>query len=255
MRGEILSGRGQLGPYPMEKLKRVPRPTTLVTDDIERADERESGFNRATRGDFGEAVAAARRRPQKDPISGAEAITSRLFIPAADGEVASSIAPLPQNPSILSRHIKRLGYFLRADVVGICRLPPYAVYRYNKAGDPVELDHKYAIVMLVDQDYETINASTGDDWIAEAQPFRGYSNAALIASTMARYIRKLGYPARAQHTGTYQITVPPLLLMAGIGEVSRIGIILNPFLGPRFKASVVTTDLPLEPDMPVDFGL
>ena len=31
--------------------------------------------------------------------------------------------------------------------------------------------------------------------------------------------------------------------------------VLNPFLGARFKASVVTTDLPLLPDKPIDFGL
>jgi reductive dehalogenase len=30
---------------------------------------------------------------------------------------------------------------------------------------------------------------------------------------------------------------------------------VNPFLGARFKASVVTTDLPLMPDKPIDFGL
>jgi 3-chloro-4-hydroxyphenylacetate reductive dehalogenase len=49
--------------------------------------------------------------------------------------------------------------------------------------------------------------------------------------------------------------VPPLLLLAGIGEMSRAGIVLNPFLGTRFKAAVITTDLPLEPDKPIDFGL
>ena len=51
------------------------------------------------------------------------------------------------------------------------------------------------------------------------------------------------------------VCVPPLLLLAGIGEISRQDIVLNPFIGTRFKASVVTTDLPLQPDKPVDFGL
>jgi reductive dehalogenase len=37
--------------------------------------------------------------------------------------------------------------------------------------------------------------------------------------------------------------------------MSRANIVLNPFLGLRYKASVVTTDLPLQPDKPVDFGL
>jgi reductive dehalogenase len=36
----------------------------------------------------------------------------------------------------------------------------------------------------------------------------------------------------------------------------RIGdCVLNPFLGPRFKAAVVTTDLPLAPDKPIDVGI
>src|SRR4030066_70831 len=38
--------------------------------------------------------------------------------------------------------------------------------------------------------------------------------------------------------------------------LSRTGdCVLHPFLGPRFKAAVVTTDLPLLVDKPIDFGL
>ena len=44
----------KLDPYPVEILKRVDRPTTKIIDDqVQRVDERESGFNRARRGDFG----------------------------------------------------------------------------------------------------------------------------------------------------------------------------------------------------------
>jgi hypothetical protein len=51
----------------------------------------------------------------------------------------------------------------------------------------------------------------------------------------------------------YQVVVPPILLLAGLGEMCRIGdVVLNPFLGPRFKAAVVTTDLPLAADKPID---
>jgi len=49
---------------------------------------------------------------------------------------------------------------------------------------------------------------------------------------------------------------PPLLLLAGLGEVSRIGeVILNPFLGPRLKSGIVTTSMPMAHDRPIDFGL
>jgi len=54
----------------------------------------------------------------------------------------------------------------------------------------------------------------------------------------------------------YEVVVPPILIWAGLGEMCRIGdIVLHPFLGPRFKAAVVTTDLPLAADRPMDFGL
>ena len=38
--------------------------------------------------------------------------------------------------------------------------------------------------------------------------------------------------------------------------MSRIGeLVLNPFVGPRFKSVVVTTDMPVTPDRHIDFGL
>ncbi|MBI5443723.1 MAG: reductive dehalogenase, partial [Deltaproteobacteria bacterium] len=146
---------------------------------------------------------------------------------------------------------------LRADAVGICELPAYAVYSHARHnGEPVELDHKYAIALLVDQDWRTASASSGHDWISNSMSFVAYSAAAFIACILADYIRRLGYPARAHHARNYQVVVPPILLWAGLGEMSRIGdAVVNPFLGPRFKASVVTTDLPLEVDRPIDFGL
>ena len=47
----------------------------------------------------------------------------------------------------------------------------------------------------------------------------------------------------------------PLIIEAGLGEGSRLGIALNPFVGASFKAAAVLTDLPLEVDKPIDFGL
>ena len=53
-----------------------------------------------------------------------------------------------------------------------------------------------------------------------------------------------------------EVLQPPLLLLSGLGEVSRIGeVILNPYLGPRLKSGVVTTDMPLAHDKPIDFGM
>jgi len=250
----ILAGTEQLGSYPMEHLKRVDQPTIKVTSDIKRVDIRDTGFNQAARGHFGELVQEEYRR-NKEPVNASLREMTFKFKDMVDGEVAPSKAPLPQDSAVLSRHIKSLGYFYRADIVGISVLPEWAVYSRDEDDKPVELNHQFAIVILIDQDYRTTSGSTGHDWISRAPPFRGYVNSALITCMMANYIRKLGFSARAHHLSNDLVIIPPLLMLAGIGEVSRPGIILNPFLGLRFKAAVVTTDLPLLPDKPVDFGL
>lgn len=257
----VHKGKIYVDPFPMEFLKRVDHPTTLIMEEkVQRTDERENGFFRALRGDFGTSLQVEMQRMRfvgKHPISGSNLKMSSAHIKLVDGRVMPDKAPLPDDPELLSIHIKETAYFFRADMVGICELPSYAVYSHSfPDGDPVELKHKYAIAVLVDQDYKTSEASTGRDWISNAMSFMAYSTSAFIACTLADYIRRLGYPARAHHALNYQVAVPPILLWAGLGEMCRIGdIVLNPFLGSRFKAAIVTTDLPLSPDKPIDFGL
>jgi len=246
-------------PFPVHTLKRVERPTTLILENqVKRLDERENGFNKAVRGDYGPILQKERNRfVTKHPSSGALSWMTAYLKDVVDGVVAGRKAPLSEEPERLSRHIKELAYFLRADAVGICKLPSYAVYSHSfPDGQPIELNHKYAIGILIDQDWRTVEASTGHDWISNSMSFVAYSTSGFIACIMADYIRRLGYPARAHHARNYQVVVPPILLWAGLGEMCRIGgCVLHPFLGPRFKAAVVTTDLPLLPDKPIDFGL
>ena len=243
-------------PYPVEKLKRVDQTTTKITENVQRFDRREQGFYLSRRGVYGPVTQREFYRLGKTPIIGAEMDVASHLAKVLDGEIASLKAPIPENPVILSQHIKRLAYFLRADMVGICKLPQYAVYTHDYDGTPIENNHQFSIVILIDQEYETMQASNGYDWISGCQSFLSYSTSGFIACIMANYIRRLGYPARAHFEPSYQVAVPPLVLLAGLGEMSRMGnSVLNPFLGARFKASVVTTDLPLLPDKPIDFGL
>jgi reductive dehalogenase len=245
--------------FPMDTIKRVDRPTTTIIDDqVKRVDERENGFCKAARGDYGPRMQKERMRfVPKHPVSGALMWMTVHMKDVVDGIVAAQKAPLPEDPATISRHIKELAYFLRADDVGICELPNYAVYTNQfPNGEPIDLPHKYAIAVIVDQDWRTAEAFTGSDWISNSMSFLAYSSTAFIACIIADYIRRLGYPARAHHARNYQVVLPPILLWAGLGEMSRIGdSVLHPFLGPRFKGAVITTDLPLLPDKPIDFGL
>ncbi len=249
----------KLETFPMDKIKRVDRPTTkIIEGEIKRVDERENGFNRAGRGDFGSYLKEQRVRfVTKHPLSGALGQMQLFLKDIVDGIVAQKRAPIPEDPAMLSKHIKEVAYFLRADAIGICELPQYAVYSNRfPDGEPVECNHKYAIAILIDQDWRTSMATTGHDWISNSMSFMAYSASGFIACIIADYIRRLGYSARAHHARNYQVLVPPILLWAGLGEMCRIGdCVLHPFMGPKFKAAVVTTDLPLKVDKPIDFGL
>lgn len=258
-RSDYLDHHKYPDPFPVHVLKRVDRPTSLIHDDeVKRVDEREGGFRRAARGDYGPfAQKEYGRFMEKFPLSAALLEMAIHLRGVVDGEPGKSKAPLPDDPKALSRHIKETAYFLRADMVGICELPPYAVFTHSRyGGEPIENNHKYAIGILIDQDWKTAAAFNGHDWISNSMSFLSYSTSGFIACILAEYIRQLGFPARAHHAMNYQVVLPPILLWAGLGEMCRIGdIVLNPFLGPRFKAAVVTTDMPLATDKPIDFGL
>ncbi|MGD9321925.1 MAG: hypothetical protein PVH99_18265, partial [Desulfobacteraceae bacterium] len=184
-----------LDPYPVEILKRVHRPTTKIIDEqVQRVDERESGFNRSRRGLFGPKLQVeVGRFVPKHPVSGALSYMAAAHADLVDGKAAESRAPLPDDPVAVARHIKEMAYFLRSDIVGICHLPPYAVYTNSfPGGERVELNHKYAIAIIIDQDWKTFKASTGHDWISAGQSFLSYSTSGFIACALAEYIRRLG---------------------------------------------------------------
>ena len=81
---------GRSDPYPMHKLKRVERPTTRIDDAlVQRVDERESGFNRAGRGDFGPKLKKEYFRfVNKHPLSSALLNMGFALRKQVDGEVA-----------------------------------------------------------------------------------------------------------------------------------------------------------------------
>jgi reductive dehalogenase len=255
----ILSGDRQLGFLPMHRLKHIEKLTNVITDEIQRVDFRNTAFQKAERGEYGLAVQTEMLRKKNTPKEPINASLQQVLSYLANNQsvkVADSKTLNTESPAVVSRHIKSLGYFLKADVMGICRLPKSAVYSHDAKGKPIDIDYQFAIVIVVNKDYQTLKASNGCDWISDAVSYQSYQRSALIAHSIANYIRKLGYPTQVEHgTGRYDVLIPPLLLWAGIGEVSRCGIVLNPFLGMSFKASAVLTNLPLFPDKPIDFGL
>ena len=251
--------RSDLSRYPMEWVRRVDRPTTLILEDeVPRVPQRANFFVRARHGDLGsKAQREVKRFAYKHPLTYGMMPVLRCMVPHQDGPMAAAesngaFADAEAN----TKALKSLSYHLGADLTGVCEVPDYAWYSHRADGEPIAKRHRYAVVMLIDQGYDTMEGASGDDWISGCQSMRGYLRGAEIAGVMAEFLRSQGVSARPQTNADSEVLHIPLILLAGLGELSRIGeLALNPFVGPRFKSVVLTTDLPLITDKPIDFGL
>jgi len=247
-----------MGRYPMEKIKRVNEPTTLIIpEEVPRVPVRAGGFPRAAHGDMGPKFQKdVRVFAFKTPQAQAYIQQIGAMVRYQDGEVAEEPAPFTDDPDSNADALKAMAYHLGGDMVGVCEIPEYAWYSHRGDGSEIEPYHRHAVVILLDQGYETMEGASGDDWVSGAQSMRAYMRGAEIAGIMAEHVRALGFGARSQTNRDSDVLHIPLVLHAGLGELSRIGeLVLNPFVGPRFKSVVMTTDMPLTPDRHVDFGL
>jgi len=172
---------------------------------------------------------------------------------------------LPVNdPAKMTRDIKKVATFFGASLVGVCELDRRWLYshyfspsKYNNVESPqhmpVEIpeEYKYAIAIAIEMDYETIKSSPS--LLAEAPTGLGYSKMAFIAGLLAQFIRDLGY--KAIPSGNDTACNIPIAIDAGLGELSRMGLLITPEFGPRVRLCKVLTDLPLAPDKPIEFGV
>jgi reductive dehalogenase len=247
-----------LGAHPFETLKRVDNPTTFIDEErVPRVPKRTDMFARSLFGDMGkrnQEAAKGGKYVRKSAPSMAQRRALGAFVLLQDGDPAPKKQQIA--PDVAAQNIKAISYFLGLDAVGNSRCSDWTWYSHDANGDPITPPHDNAISMVVDQGYDTMEGASGDDWIAVSQSMRAYLRFAILGSVVAKQIRNLGYKAKAHTVMDGEVLQPPLLLLSGLGEVSRIGeVILNPFLGPRLKSGVVTTDLTLEHDKPISFGL
>jgi ferredoxin len=178
-----------------------------------------------------------------------------------EGKANPSRIPVA-DPAHMARKIKEVARFLGADVAGITYLDQAYVYSHRakgraatgeNTGDPIHLSHRYAICLGFDSDYYKF--LTCNSRISDAEYTLGVTRTIPTTFMLAAYIREMGYPARAHNSGVYEVNPIPLAVNAGLGELGRHGLLIHEEYGSRLHLSVVTTDLPLTVDEPVDIGV
>jgi ferredoxin len=128
-----------------------------------------------------------------------------------------------------------------------------ASYPEKEIGVPIGLPHEHAIVVAMRLNRRMVRCAPVLP--VEMEVASKYVRLAVLASVLARYLRMLGYSARANNVRNYQLIIPPIAIDAGIGELSRNGVVISEEYGNAIKMNVVTTDMPLDHDNPVDIGV
>jgi hypothetical protein len=189
--------RSDLSRYPMETVKRADKTTTLILEDeVPRVPKRAAFFERALQGDLGAKSQKERSRFSfKHPTSWGLLGVIRSLVPFQGGEPnADADTSRYTDPAANSRAIKALSYFLGADITGICEAKDYTWYSHKPDGEPIDPYHKYAVVMLIDQGFDTMEGASGDDWISGFCPVPDQRGQRCSANTAYAS----GRPGRAQ---------------------------------------------------------
>jgi epoxyqueuosine reductase len=180
------------------------------------------------------------------------------------------------SPEEVTQIVKTVAKFFGASLAGVSAMDERWIYssrmmRFDKPGteapivfddvpEPVEKEDmtlvipksmKWIISLAFEMDPEGI--ATYNSGIGSAATGNGYSRKAFTVASVAEFIRGLGYNAIPSPNDT-GLSVP-MAIDAGLGELSRMGLLVTPKYGPRVRLAKVITDLPLVPDSPISFGV
>ena len=153
----------------------------------------------------------------------------------------------------MSQEIKDTAIMFGADLVGITLLDPRWIYSHDSQGDSIGIPEHctHVIVMAVRMETRQIMQSPG--FPSAVATGVGYSRMAHAISCLAQFIRSLGYDAIPMGNDT-ALSIP-LAIDAGLGSFGRNGLLITPKYGSSVRLCKVFTDLPLEADRPIDFGI
>ncbi len=162
-----------------------------------------------------------------------------------------------KSPALASRLIKKVAHHFGASMVGIAKLNPDWCYNHGLRGSKepgsyeVPKHWEYVIAFGVPHQWEQVESNPN-----MGTSFDAYSRISIAARRLENFIKSLGYPAR-RHSPMdgYDLIAVPILADTGLGQQGRHGIIITPETGSNFRVAFVTTNLPMEIDKPIDFGV
>ena len=174
-------------------------------------------------------------------------------------DVASEKADLG-SPQQAANTVKRVAKFFGAGMVGITNFDERWQYKsrfsdvegIEKSPEiALDLGLRTVVVIAVPMDYELMK--TVPSALGSSATGMGYSNDATLLIALTQYIRGLGYEAFGSLNDT-ALSIP-YAIKAGLGEFGRNGLLITKDFGPRVRLGRIYTNMPLEHDKPINFGV
>ena len=255
-----------LGPYPLERLKRVEAVDLAGAPAFRPLDFRRLDTPHSLVNAMGEYQA--------------------MMDVLRDGEVNPARASAPTDPAERARHMKAFGYFQDASMMGICRLPetarlqtPFRNPDIDRLAEELRTkqtktlasgideimaglkegiskppstigEHTHCLVFLVEHMRAPSASEPGSDWIEDAQAHRAALRATEAAIVLSNYLHLLGFRAKAHTATSSDVDLGKLAVAAGLATIER-GRLFAPYIGEGFGLAAVTTDFDMETDEPL----
>lgn len=91
--------------------------------------------------------------------------------------------------------------------------------------------------------------------IAQITTTETYQRGLMIQNNVQEFLRGLGYQGLGEAVLNGLGIAPAFAVLGGLGELSRLNRVITPEFGPMVRIFKFITDLPLEPDKPIDAGI
>jgi len=114
---------------------------------------------------------------------------------------------------------------------------------------PEKCDHVIALTLQMSLDMIQSSPTS----IGSAASALGYSRLEFLVGSLAEFIRGLGYTAIPSVNDLGSSVA--IAVDAGLGELGRTNRLITPEFGPCVRLGKVLTDLPMECDKPIEFGV
>jgi epoxyqueuosine reductase len=196
---------------------------------------------------WGELQILARQNSRKCPGS-AEVFKSAYdhpeLVPVAEERRKASAA-------VFAAEVTQFALEHEADAIGIAPMDPLYVFEGYSVEEP------WVIILALAHNYERLKQVPSDETngVGVTEIGEQYARGTRASFALANWIRSQGYNAQAYPgpSASALVLIPPAVV-SGLGELGKHGSLINRRFGSGLRLAGITTDMPLVPTAPDDFG-